>query len=220
MNAIIPRSPRTVDDVGTVPSFVRLTLLEAAKWGMPKGTVTMLDSMAAALGLYAPLSQSQVDHMKGPIVTWEDRHSRAVHHIDELQNLVTAERVAVAFGLSQYPHAVIGPAELLRAMLNTCPEGKDLIDLFHWAMQHAFATVYRVEPETIAKAAKHRVVTHDEVLSPSGALHPAYLRLAKHLRTQAIEHEEKRRREAVDRSDLDTAVARMLAQLKVTAEET
>ena len=166
--------------------FIRLALLEAARFGMPQATIA-LDDMAAALGFYPPLPTNQAAYLAGPFAAWQtDPKQPALDRLPEVEPLAVYDRASSAFGLFP-PGMSVGPAEIVVAMCSLIQDlsPPDYYRLFQWAMARVKA---QISGGTLAEAEEQAGWEHipdEEVIVPGGSLYPTYQQAAD---PQAVEH--------------------------------
>jgi hypothetical protein len=176
---------------GTTGQYLRLVLAEAAKWGMPGSTISLLDDLAAMLGFYDPLPKGPAAHVAGPLVNWrthpEQPHFERIHDVEKL---AFSQRCLIAFGGGRPGH-MIGTAEIVIACGNilqgTSPP--EYFQIFQWAGVDVLNILTGDAPETILAdpSKKHwKQIPDEDVLRPGGRLHKTYETIATTIRREAI----------------------------------
>jgi hypothetical protein len=176
---------------GTTGNYLRLVLTEAARWGMPGSTISLLDDLAAMLGFYQPLPKGPAAHVAGPLVNWrthpEQPHFERIHDVEKL---AFSQRALIAFGGGRPGH-MIGTAEIVIACGNilqgTSPP--EYYEIFQWAGVDVLNILTGDTPETILAdpSKKHwKQIPDEDVLRPGGRLYKTYETIATTIRREAI----------------------------------
>jgi hypothetical protein len=174
--------------------FVRLVLLEAARFGMPGQLVATLDELAASFGLYAAPPMSQTTFLGGPIVAWSGGHGMpTMERMPEIEALAYAQRAEVAFGVTL--GAMIGPADIVCALNNCIAESKsedialvppEYRKVYQWAAAKVRAELENMTPEEAARQLRFEFVPDADVLMPRGPLYATYVEVAQNIRRSAM----------------------------------
>lgn len=172
--------------------FIRLVLLEEARFGMPQATIAMLDDMAAALGFYPPLPTNQAAYLAGPFAMWREHPNQpTLDQMPEVHPLAVFDRASSAFGLFP-PGMSVGPAEIVVAMCSLIHDlsPPDYYRLFQWAMARVKAQISGCTLAEAEEQAGWEHIPDEEVIVPGGPLYPTYQQAARGIREAAITGED------------------------------
>ncbi len=169
--------------------FIRLVLMEAARFGMPAPMIAMLDDMAAALGFYPPLPTNQAAYLAGPFAMWQtdSRQQPTVDQMPEVYPLALLDRTYSTFGLFP-PGMTVGPAEIVVAMSSLIQDlsPPDYYRLFQWAMARVKAEISGCTLSEAEEQAGWEHISDEEVIAPGGSLFATYQQAARGIREAAI----------------------------------
>ena len=176
---------------GTTGSYLRLVLAEAARWGMPGFTISLLDDVAAMLGFYQPLPKGPAAHVTGPLVSWRTHPEQPnFERIHDVEKLAFSQRALIAFGGGRPGH-MIGTAEIVIACGNILQGASppEYLQIFQWASLDVLSIITGHTPETILAdpSKKHwKRIPDEDVLRPGGRLYKTYETIATSIRREAI----------------------------------